>query len=382
MASIKKTKSGKYQAIVYIGRDDNGKILRKCITRDGWKECRDAARELEDEVASKSLSNLSMMTMDKYMDKWFEIIKPTIAPTTRKEYKRYINKHFRPFFGKKIKVYQVTDMKIKEYIALKLETLSPTTVRKHFFTLSKLFFDALKHNSPCIGIKAPQNAPYSPRIPTDEEFNQIHEVFKEISLEDEIIILLAGWCGLRRGEIFAINLKGIYEDLGVIFISEAVALEEEGYQFEIKDPKSENGIRSIAVEDYLMEQIKLRIKQLRQDNSKIVSINKKRNDEDIFLCTQNPHSFSKKFARVIKENSLPKIRFHDLRHYHATDLYNNNYPDHYAAKRLGHDITVLKKKYQHLGLEKQNELDKKIREMQKNKSNKNDNKREQILNKF
>lgn len=374
MASIRKLSNGNYQAAVYIGRDEEGNILREWVTMQSWKECRDAARELEEEVSNKSLNPLSMMVVEKYLDKWFEITKPTLSPTTRKAYKNYIDNHFKPFFGKKIKVRQVTDMEIKEYVGLKLKTLSSTTVRKHFFTLSKLFYDAMKHKSPCIGIKAPKDASYTPNVPTDEEFNSIHEVFKEISLEDEIIVLLAGWCGLRRGEIFAISLKGIYEDLGVIFISEAVALEEEGYQFEIKDPKSENGIRSIIVEDYLMEIIRLRIKQLRQDDNKIVSINKKRNDEDIFLCTQNPHSFTKKFAKIIKENNLPKIRFHDLRHYHATDLYNNNYPDHYAAKRLGHDITVLKKKYQHLGLEKQNELDKKIREMQKNKAFKEDSK--------
>lgn len=368
MASIKKMSNGKYQATVYIGRDENGKVLRKYITRDGWKECRDAARELEEEVANKNLNNLSMMQMDAYMDKWFEVNKVRLAPTTRKEYKRYIDKHFKPFF-KKDKVHQVTEMNIKEYIAEKLEYLSSTTVRKHFFTLSSIFYDALKTKSPCIGIKAPPNAPYTPYIPSEAEFQEIHDVFRKISLEDEIIVLLAGWCGLRRGEIFAIKLDDINEDEGTIKIDEAVALKEKGYKFEFKQPKSVNGIRTIAVPDYLMELINVQKKILRKSTTEgeVISLDKKKN-KNILLCTQNPHSFTKKYARIRVQEDLPPARFHDLRHYHASLLYKYNVPDQYAAERLGHDIWVLKKIYQHLGLEERKELDNKVKNIFNNKA--------------
>lgn len=355
MATLKKNPNGTWSAEVYVGRDSNGKKLRKYITRDTQKECKNAVRELEEEIANKSLNNLSLMKMSVYMDKWLEINKPLLAPTTIKAYKMYIDCHFKPAFGN-MKVNQITDMHIKEYIGTKLSALSSTTVRKHFFTLSKMFSDALKTKSPCIGIKAPKNSDFKPTIPTENEFKNICLAFKEISEEDEAIILLAGWCGMRRGEIFALKWDDLDEINGTIRIDEAVALKEEGYQFDFKDPKSRNGIRKIAVPDYLMELLK--------SIKSTVPKNKKGDIEiqhEIFK--QNPHSFTKKYIRIISEKSLPKIRFHDLRHYHASLLYKNNVPDQYAAERLGHDIWVLKKIYQHLGLEESKEMDQKIKDI-------------------
>ncbi|MDA8227177.1 MAG: tyrosine-type recombinase/integrase [Desulfitobacterium hafniense] len=60
---------------------------------------------------------------------------------------------------------------------------------------------------------------------------------------------------------------------------------------------------------------------------------------------------------------MPKVRFHDLRHYHASWLYNHDIPDQYAAKHMGHDIQILKGIYQHLDLKKEHEIDDKIRQL-------------------
>lgn len=359
MASIRKLKNGSYQATVYVGRDTDGKMIRKYVTRDTLQECKAAARELEQQVYEKNLTNLTSMKMPAYMDKWLEVNKAFLSPTTVKAYKMYIDHHFKPAF-EKLRVDQVTEMHIKEYLSEKLKTLSSTTVRKHFFTLKKMMYDALRTKSPCIGIKAPQNDDFRPTVPTTEEFELIHQVFKSIGLQDEIIILLAGQCGLRRGEIFALKWDDIDEKNKILRVDEAVALKEEGYSFEFKLPKSKNGIRTIAITDTLLELLK-KWKQERAKSGK----NKTDIQPEIF--TYNPHSFTKKYAKIIKNTvledgrKLPQIRFHDLRHYHAVFLYENNIPDHYAAERLGHDIWVLKRIYQHLGLEKKHEYDEKIR---------------------
>ncbi|MDP4179074.1 MAG: tyrosine-type recombinase/integrase, partial [Bacillota bacterium] len=280
----------------------------------------------------------------------------------------YIKNHFKPYFNK-MKVNQVTNMHIQEYISIKLKTLSSTTVRKHFFTLSKLFHDALRIKSPCIDIKAPKNEEFKPIIPTEKEFNTIYQTFKEISPEDEVIILLAGWCGLRRGEIFALEWNDIDEINGTIKIDQALALEEEGYNFELKDPKSHNGIRTIATPDHLIKLImslkNTTINLKRFKKNKTLKTDQKKNKSDLkhFIFQQDPHSFTKKYCRIIKGGNLPHIRFHDLRHYHASLLYKNEVPDQYAAERLGHDVWVLKKTYQHLGLEETKELDEKVKNM-------------------
>lgn len=70
---------------------------------------------------------------------------------------------------------------------------------------------------------------------------------------------------------------------------------------------------------------------------------------------------------MIREKKLPKIRFHDLRHYHASWMYKQGIPDQYAAGRLGHDIHVLKGIYQHLDLDVKDEIDNLIKSNFENK---------------
>lgn len=72
-----------------------------------------------------------------------------------------------------------------------------------------------------------------------------------------------------------------------------------------------------------------------------------------------------KNIKVLKEK-LPDVRSHDFRHYHATDLFNKGFSDQYAADRLGHDIMVLKKIYQHLMNDNRKREDLKIKELYKN----------------
>jgi len=356
MAHIRKNKSGTYTATVYVGRDANGKMVREYVTRPGWHECREAARELEAEVAARSLTNLAGLRMSDYMDRWIEVNRGILAPSTFQTYKLYIRVHFRPYF-KRLRVRDITDMHIKQYISDKMETHSPTTVRKHFFTLSKMFRDAMKHRSPCLGVKAPPMGTYKPMVPTEKEFDRIHDLFRAIGLEEETVVLLAGLCGLRRGEIFALKWDDVDWNKEKIRVDEAMAVQEESSVFALKDPKSANSIRKVPVPDYLLD----RLREMQKQRLKNVEGLNGGEVQSLHIITLNIYTFTNLYRATIKAAGLPRIRLHDLRHYHASLLYKHNVPDHYAAEHLGHDIWVLKKIYQHLGLKEKKELDSKVK---------------------
>jgi len=360
MGKIKQNPNGTWTTIVYLGREGD-KCIRKSVTADTKGQCKVDAAELERKYKLGQANHYSSMKLSEYMDMWLHDNRGLFSPTTLRTYKLYVRAHFKPYF-KSIKVDKVTDAMIKRYLSDKLEELSPTTVRKHFFTLSRMLGDALKGANPCLGIKPPQNAPFKPTVPTEEDFNRIYQTFKSISNEDEAIILLAGWCGLRRGEIFALKWDDINSQESTIRIDEAMALEEDGYDFTEKDPKSRNGIRTIAVPEYLITLLE-DVKKNRHKFRRCKKYGKTLPDISHLVFQQDPHSFTKKYFRIIDEQKLPRVRFHDLRHYHASLMYKNNVPDQYAAGRLGHDVWVLKKVYQHLGLKETKELDEKIKDM-------------------
>jgi integrase len=386
MASIRKLSNGTYQATIFCGRDTNNKQIREYITRPSLKECKDAARELEKEIADGTYSNLQNCLFSAFSDKWLKLVENTIASSTYRDYYMYVNTHFKPFFGRK-KIKDLCEFDIKEYINEKLKTLSPTTVRKHYFILNAMFRDVLKYKNPCLGIKPPISNDYTPYVPTDEEFNLLLSAVK--GMFDEIIIMLAGWCGPRQGEIFCLKPDDIFDKQGMIRFDENMSIGRDGYKD--KDPKSKNGKRTVIAQDTLMEALK-KLKDERE-NQKVVNLK---------LFLMRPDSYSKRFSNIIKyhkelfeikkkfgeeglknylkshnvksikrcihvqNKKLPDIRFHDLRHYHTTVLYENDIPDQYVAQRLGDNIRTVKKTYQHLRLEKKKEIDNKIKNIYKN----------------
>ena len=66
--------------------------------------------------------------------------------------------------------------------------------------LKVMLHDAMKGKSPARDVKLPLEEKYTPRVLTEKEMQQIHDVLK--GTRDEPIILLAAWCGLRRGEVW------------------------------------------------------------------------------------------------------------------------------------------------------------------------------------
>lgn len=334
MAAIKKTKSGSYTTRIYLGRDEKGKQIFKYVTKEDTKDLKRAVRDIETDIDNGNYSNMGNIRLSSWLDQWLELHRNRLSPSTYQSYDIYANHHFKPFY-KALRLSQITDIHIKKYINEKLETLSNTTVRKHIFVFRKILQEALKDKSPAKYIEVPPPKMYKPHVVTDKEFSMIHEHFK--GHKYEAVILLSAWCGLRRGEIFALKWNDIVGN--TIRIDEAMSISEEGYV--AKETKSHNGMRTIVIPEYIKNLLK-----------------KKQLNTRIF--TGRPDNFTHVFSETMKRLNLPDIRFHDLRHYHASWLYNNQIPDKYVAERLGHDIQTLKKIYQHIDADRSIELDNKI----------------------
>lgn len=385
MAHIRKLKNGTWQAAVYVGTsaelDKKGKPKKiyEYITCDSERECKLKSKELELDIENRTYSNLWKMNFAVWSKKWMDLNFPNLSPSTQVSYKMYIETHFIPFF-KRFQLKDIKEMHIKEYINKKLKDgLSASTVRKHFFVLSNIMDEALKIKSPCRDIDPPKLKKYKPEILSEEGFSLFRNALK--GTWDEIPLLLAAYCGMREGEIFALKWDDIDQTNCTITIDENRAISLNGYTD--KDPKSENGIRIIAAPKLIFDLIeKHRVTQKKISN---------------YLFTMRPDSYSDRFGKLIDRHNdaikkirsgkkfiddyyvkfehkrkvqfnpqkkpLPDVRFHDLRHYHATILHKHGVSDQYAAERLGHDIIVLKKIYQHLELDTKKALDEKVKEI-------------------
>jgi site-specific recombinase XerD len=81
-----------------------------------------------------------------------------------------------------------------------------------------------------------------------------------------------------------------------------------------------------------------------------------RQTEDNLVCSRadgqplQPQSLTHQFTRLIRRmNDLPLVRYHDLRHSHATTLLKNGVHPKIAQERLGHaSITTTLDLYSHV----------------------------------
>jgi integrase len=104
-----------------------------------------------------------------------------------------------------------------------------------------------------------------------------------------------------------------------------------------KEPKSGKS-RTVALSATMLEE--LRTHRLRQAEELLrLGI---RVTEETFVCTREdgqplqPNTFTHNWDRLIAGTSLPRIRFHDLRHAHATHMLASGVHPKVASERLGH----------------------------------------------
>ena len=255
MAYIEKRPNGTYRAHVFVGTDENGKKVKQYVTKPTRRECKVAADDMERRIreGAVSSSNIRTLPLSVYADRWFEANRSRLAPSTRKAYRMYIDLHITPTpIGPK-RLCDITETDIMEWLAANKKNAA-CTIRKHFFLLQDIMGAALKGANPCIGVKPPKAEDYIPVVPTREEFKALHDAVR--GTKDELPILLIAKCGMRPGEIFALEWADIDFDRMMIRVDEALSVDEKGGKYVEKDPKSRKGKREVAAPADVLQLLK------------------------------------------------------------------------------------------------------------------------------
>lgn len=160
-------------------------------------------------------------------------------------------------------------------------------------------------------------------------------------------ILLALFCGLRKGEIQGLKFSDIDAERRIVSInrqitSNPIVLKGQSkiaaYEVEERDPKTENSFRMLKIPEAIMPEIEKR--------RELVAVNKAKYgddyiDGDYISCQENgmPHavsSFNNALTKLCKKNGLPHITVHGLRHMYATILLEQGVELIKISALLGH----------------------------------------------
>ncbi|MDO4779329.1 MAG: site-specific integrase [Tissierellia bacterium] len=150
------------------------------------------------------------------------------------------------------------------------------------------------------------------------------------------------WCGIRLGELLALNKSKFDFENNILTIDSS--LQRIKGKNVITPPKTKKSIRKIVMPDFLSSEI--------QD---YVNGFYKINDDDLIF------NFSKSFLhhemnRGCHKSNVKRIRVHDLRHSHVSLLIELGFSAIAIADRVGHESIDITYRYAHLFPTKQKEM--------------------------
>ena len=161
-----------------------------------------------------------------------------------------------------------------------------------------------------------------------EEFKRFINVIDDPIYKTLFLFLFTTGC--RKSEALALNFNDINNN--IVSINKSISKDLINGERLILSPKTKKSIRNILIDDKLNDQIK--------NLQEYYSIKYNNFNKNFFVFGGNKPiactTLDRKMKTYCLKSNVKKIRVHDLRHSHATLLFENNISIATISKRLGH----------------------------------------------
>jgi integrase len=332
---------GVWRLRVFVGRDCNGQPVQTSRTVRGGKRMAQAAlAELVAEVEAKGAPLSGTTTVGELLDRWLEYVTPLREPGTVRGYATNVCR-IKPVLGQ-IKVAKLTaqhlDRAYRDWLA---SGLSPTTVHHCHAALSAALHQAVRWGSIPRAVTDQASPPpmrAKPNRAVDAE--TVRSLIATAEADHPVLaaaIVLAAITGCRRGELCGLRWSDL-DPSGVLYVQRAVKHGIDKGEL-IVGPTKTHQERRVALDP-------LALATLANHRAKVeawaaeaeVSL-----DPDAYILShdpagktpEKPDTITEAFRRLAKGQRV-KLRFHDLRHFSASQLVGAGVDVRTVAGRLGH----------------------------------------------
>lgn len=332
----KDEKKGTYWFVVSAGFYSNGK--RRQIKRTGFKTKKEAESvllQVKNELNSETFVDTSNINFNDYITLWLKKKERTIEPSTYSRYERLIRLHILPYY-KDTKLQKINSTKIQQlvdYLAYDLKFARKTCLLATTI-LKDVFRQAIKENI------LKQNPVEDIDLPKEKESELIVwdtvDIKKFLSIRNHkgkgkyyLSILIALLTGMRRGEILGLTWDQVDLDNNIIYITQILESDGSGLAKRTKNKK----FRQVLIPQIIKEELILH--KRKQEISRV------KNEWNLVFCTSNgkrviPNTLNDVLNSMCNKFNLTRLKFHDLRHTHATMLIKENVNIKVIQDRLGH----------------------------------------------
>lgn len=328
--NIKNVKGNGYYVVNF--RNAQGKVVEKSTgmkpNKDTLRQAEKRAKEIvseyagqhtREEVQAHAVPDEDGVLLGTFIADWVERQKPLLKATTYDNYISMLNCHIIPYFNeRKLKLTDIKPIHLQNYMNQKLTRLSSNTVRKHFSLIKTAMQDAFINDfivsNPAYKVKMPKKNKPQHDFYTADVLKRLLTASKGTELE--VPIFLAAMFGLRRSEVIGLRWKDIDFNNKTMTINGSVTRHcIDGKWKDVYDDtlKTDASHGTFALNDSVCSYFK----NLYEHNMSLIS---NVDDYKEFVCVNGIGERLKldyithKFNKLLKQNGLKHIRFHDLRH--------------------------------------------------------------------
>ena len=247
---------------------------------------------------------------------------------------------------------------IQSFYLHELKTVSPGTVIRYHANIHKALKYAVKTDmlvqNVADKVDRPKKNSFQPVFLSAEEMQKMFEALRGTKLE--LPVLVAAFYGFRRGEVLGLKWDAIDFERDTITIKHIVTNAKIDGKCEIvcaDRAKTKSSLRTLPLVSSIREKL-LALREQQKENRRVCgNCYSKKYDGYVFVDAMgnifNPRSVTANFSKLLEQNGLRHIRFHDLRHSCASLLLANDVPLKQIQEWLGHsDIGTTANIYSHL----------------------------------
>lgn len=324
-ASVQEKRNKYYIVLNWV---ENGKRKQKWVGTDltvngnNKRRAEQKRKEILRQWEEKALlSNYEDILFSEYICKWLEDVKHTIAESTYYSYKTTIDGVICPYFAeKKIKLSDLRPYHIQDFYAYKMQhdNISANTIHHYQAYIHKALKYAVKteriKDNPANNVDLPKKQKHIADFYTAEELKLLLQSAKGTDIE--MVVMIATWFGLRRGEILGLRWSCIdFENHTLTVKGTITRADTMVYK---NTAKNNSSLRTLPMTEEATNYFRDLQKQ-QQRNKKELGKHYITKWED-FVCVRRNGDILKldyvtrHFPMLCEQCGLRKIRLHELRH--------------------------------------------------------------------
>src|SRR4029453_9311880 len=332
-------------AIVIDVPDSTGKRRQRWHSLQGTK--REAPREcarLISELDKGTHVEPSRMTVAAFLERWIEHMQGQVSPRSHERYAEIARKNLVPLLGGLV-LTKLRPEQISQAYATALANgrrdgsggLSARTVTHLHRVLREALQQAVRWQmlarNPADAVKPPKVERKQMSVLDTDATIELIEAARPYRIF--VPILLGALCGLRRGEIAALRWRSVDLDTGQLEVVASIEQTKAGCRE--KETKSGRA-RTVALPVTLIEELRQhRAKQAEE----LLQLGVRLTDDHYVVMQTDgtslqPNTITRVFTDFPQARRLKGVRFHHLRHSHATHMLAAGIHPKVASDRLGH----------------------------------------------